>query len=159
MESSAALDTGQALKNMEVFLEMAGLALDLTMVTNIQSTDVSQMLEFIFLSPAIKDWESYRVESRPTTTGDGQSTLAQSVLIKSMLGRMEPEQIMLFKEDQENFLISEEDKDVENAKNCLLSRGKSTPELDFHNLIEFMEQIQKEYQVKMNGMTPKELRN
>ena len=64
---------------------------------------------------------------------------------------------MLARENQNNFLISEEDKDVENAKNCLLSKGKSTPELDFHNLIMYTEKMQKEYQLKMNSMTQKEL--
>ena len=70
---------------------------------------------------------------------------------------MDPEQSMLARENQDNFLISEEDKDVENAKNCLLSKGKSTPELDFHNLIMYTEKMQKEYQIKMNSMTQKEL--
>ena len=55
MEPSSALDTGQALANIELFLETASLALDLTMVAHIQATDVSQMVDYIFLSPAIKD--------------------------------------------------------------------------------------------------------
>ena len=75
---NSALDTAQALKNMEEFLEVSSLALDLTMTSNLQSKYISIFADYMFLSSTLRTWEAFRVEGRPASARENPNSLAQN---------------------------------------------------------------------------------
>ena len=96
--------------------------LDLAMTSNVQNADITKFTTYMFLSKEISGWERFRVQRRPTGTQTRANTLAQSVLDKSLAQRADPKASMLGRNDMD-FLISEEDINVETAKEILVSKS------------------------------------
>ena len=62
----SALDTSQALRNMESFTDVNHLVFDYKLVDNIWNEDLTKLVSYLFLSIEISGLERYRIAKRPS---------------------------------------------------------------------------------------------
>ena len=100
-------------------------------------------------------WQTGRpIRQRGIGGTAGTNSLSQSILQKAIELRRDPSASMIGKKmEMKDGLIKDGDKDVENTKLAVVTRGNTDPEGDFNCLVEFVTSIQSQYQNRISSLS------
>ena len=125
------------------------------MVKSVLSKDIVKLAEYLLVSRDLENWKTYKADRSPGRTA-GTNSLSQSVLQKYIELRRNPSANMIGRDDG---LIKDEDKDVENTMLAVVTRGNTDPEGDFNSLVEFVTDIQSQYQNRITSLSLTQLQD
>ena len=124
------LDTGGCLENIETFITTAEVVMNHGLSRYVYNEDIIKLAENMLLSKELPSWEQFCSNRYPSRT-EGIDSLSETVIQMANDLERDPSSSTATWGGSKDVLIADEDKDLENTKLSIVSRGNR----DFINLL------------------------